>query len=168
MKYLLTFFVYSLLCFSQVFSSDADHSVCNVTWADVADLSAKAADVCKAKPMTWKGILIVTRGGLIPGGLLVQHLNIKNIRVICLESYTNEKKTSDIHEIYRPTDIENDGDGWIVVDELVDSGRSLEYIRKIYPKAFYVALFAKPDGKKAVDVSMRDCEQNTWLVFPWE
>ena len=137
-------------------------------WADVHKMCDKITDLCKEKKKKWKGILTVTRGGLLPSTFLAERLGIKNIRTICLSSYTPEMTRGPIRELYRPADIDNGGEGWIVVDDLVDSGETLKYVRQIYPKAFYLTLMAKPQGKPQVDAYATECPQETFIVFPWE
>ena len=60
-------------------------------WAEAKNLAQVVADHCIALPK-FKGILAISRGGLAPAALLAQKLGIKNVRVICLESYSEEKK----------------------------------------------------------------------------
>jgi xanthine phosphoribosyltransferase len=139
-----------------------------MSWGEVADLTQGVADHLNALPEKPKGMLIVSRGGLVPGGILAQKLGIKNIRVICLESYGENETRGAIRSIYAPSDIVFDGERWVVADDLVDSGLTLEYIRGLYPAAHYVTLAAKPAGKSCVDFSAKDFPQDTWITFPWE
>ena len=43
-----------------------------------------------------------------------------------------------------------------------------EIVRKILPKAHIAVVYAKPQGKGFIDTYLRDVDQDTWLVFPWE
>ena len=47
--------------------------------------------------------------------------------------------------------IEGDGDGWLVVDDLVDTGNTATIIRNMLPKAHFATLYSKPAGKPLVD-----------------
>ena len=39
-----------------------------------------------------------------------------------------------------------DGTGMLIIDDLVDSGKTLELVRKLYPKAHFATVYAKPEG----------------------
>ncbi len=45
---------------------------------------------------------------------------------------------------------EGDGEGFIVIDDLVDTGGTAVAIREMYPKAHFVTIFAKPAGRPLV------------------
>ncbi|NBT86220.1 MAG: xanthine phosphoribosyltransferase [Alphaproteobacteria bacterium] len=139
-----------------------------MSWDEVTNLTQRVADHLNALPEKPTGMLIVSRGGLVPGGILAQKLGIKNIRVICLESYGEDETRGTIRSIYAPNDIIFDGEKWVVVDDLVDMGLTLGHIRERYSTAHYVTLAAKPAGKSCVDFSAKDFSQDTWIVFPWE
>ena len=61
-----------------------------------------------------------------------------------------------------------DGDGILVIDDLVDSGRTLELIREMYPKAHFATVYAKPKGKPMVQSYVTEVSQDTWIFFPWD
>ena len=61
-----------------------------------------------------------------------------------------------------------DGDGILVVDDLVDSGRTLELIREMFPKAHFATVYAKPQGKPMVQTYVTEVSQDTWIFFPWD
>lgn len=61
-----------------------------------------------------------------------------------------------------------DGEGILVVDDLVDSGRTLELIRDMLPKAHFATVYAKPKGKPIVQTYVTEVSQDTWIFFPWD
>ena len=61
-----------------------------------------------------------------------------------------------------------DGTGILIVDDLVDSGKTLELVRKLYPKAHFATVYAKPHGKPQVDTYVTEVSQDTWIFFPWD
>ncbi len=148
-------------------SSAKSDKIYTMAWEEVGCLTSSIVQKCKKQPIEWKGILIVSRGGIVPGGILAEKLGIKNIRIICLESY-NKKIRGTIKEIHIPNDITENGKGWLVVDDLADSGATFKYIQGLFPSAFYVALVAKPAGQKFINFFARKFTQDTWVVFPWE
>ena len=63
---------------------------------------------------------------------------------------------------------QGDGEGFIVIDDLVDTGNTARAIRAMYPKAHFVTVFAKPSGASLVDEYVVDIPQNTWIEQPWD
>jgi xanthine phosphoribosyltransferase len=136
-----------------------------LSWFDVETLSKQLVQPLEGT--RWIGVLAITRGGLIPTGLLAQSLNIRRIETINVQSY-NEEKTQGQMTILNVPSIENEGENWLIVDDLVDSGETVKAVKQYFPKAVYVALIAKPKGLMTVDRYAREVEQNVWIVFPWE
>ena len=65
-------------------------------------------------------------------------------------------------------DLMGDGDGILIVDDLVDSGKTLELVREMYPKAHFATVYAKPQGEAMVDTFITGVSQDTWIFFPWD
>ena len=59
-------------------------------------------------------------------------------------------------------------DGVLVIDDLVDTGRTLEAARTLFPKAHFASVYAKPQGKPLVDSFVTEVSQDTWIYFPWD
>lgn len=47
--------------------------------------------------------------------------------------------------------MEGDGEGYIVVDDLVDTGGTAQAISDMYPKGYFMTIFSKPPGHPLVD-----------------
>ena len=95
----------------------------------------------------WKGIIAVSRGGLVPGALLARELGIRHVDTVCISSYDHDNQ----RELTVLKRAEGDGEGFIVIDDLVDTGGTAVAIREMYPKAHFVTIFAKPAGRPLVD-----------------
>lgn len=128
-------------------------------------LSKKLADKIDFSKV--KGLVAITRGGLAPTLLVAQHASVKDIRTISISSYGDDCKRGELKIITDPK-LENKGDGFIFIDDLVDSGETLRKIRAMYPKAKFAVLYAKPAGESATDLFAKKVPQGEWLVFPWE
>jgi xanthine phosphoribosyltransferase len=113
-----------------------------------------------------KGVIAVARGGLIPAGLFCNATGIKTVECICLSSY-NAKNQSDI-EVVKGLEIADGGKGWIIVDDLVDTGNSFAFLKMALPNAHRVCLYAKPQGAPNTEIYVREIAQDCWLHFPWE
>lgn len=112
-----------------------------------------------------KKIVCVTRGGLFPAAVLARELEIRWIDTICVAGYDEESRGSEASLLKVP---ETDGEGVLVVDDLVDSGRTGRIIRELMPKAYFVTMYAKPKGREVVDDFVVSVDQDTWILFPWE
>ena len=115
----------------------------------------------------YKGLLCVTRGGLVPTAILARELSIRLVDTMCIVSYDDDDNQTDLN-IIKDTSIDNGGEGWLIVDDLVDTGNTFDIIRKKYPNAHYVSVYAKPKGRKKSDIFMIEIPQETWIVLPWE
>ncbi|HEH9746922.1 TPA: xanthine phosphoribosyltransferase, partial [Pasteurella multocida] len=113
----------------------------------------------------WKGIIAVSRGGLFPAAVLARELGIRHIETVCIASYHDHVEQGELKVLHRA---EGDGEGFIVVDDLVDTGNTARAIRDMYPKAKFVTVFAKPAGAALVDDYVIDIPQNTWIGQPWD
>jgi xanthine phosphoribosyltransferase len=138
-------------------------SIRTLDWKDICIVTEKLSIILKQAGQ-WDRLIAVTRGGLIPAGLLAHHLNIKRIETINVESYADTTQgTVNFLRTLEHTDAP-----CLVIDELVDTGKTLAAIRKILPNAVMATLYAKPLGKPFVDFFVEEVPQETWLCFPWE
>ncbi len=112
----------------------------------------------------WKGIIAVSRGGLVPAAILARELGIRNIDTICIASYDHNHQK----ELKVIKGVDHDGEGYVVVDDLVDTGETAKVIREMLPKARFVTVFAKPAGKHLVDDFITEIPQDTWIEQPWD
>lgn len=115
----------------------------------------------------WKGIIAVARGGLIPACIVARELNIRMIETFCIASYHTEGQQGEAKIL---KDLENlgDGEGWLVVDDLVDTGGTFNIIREHLPKAHYACVYGKPKGVPTADTMVTEVSQDTWVFFPWD
>ena len=56
----------------------------------------------------------------------------------------------------------------MIVAREVDTGKTLELVRRLYPKAHFATVYAKPSGKPMVDSYITEVSQDTWIFFPWD
>jgi xanthine phosphoribosyltransferase len=116
----------------------------------------------------WKAVVAITRGGLVPAMIVARELDIRVLDTISVKSYSHQSQT-EARVLKAPQDsLMGDGTGILVVDDLVDSGKTLELCRKLYPKAQFATVYAKPHGKPQVDTYVTEVSQDTWIFFPWD
>ena len=78
----------------------------------------------------------------------------------------------DLHKSYGELevlkDVPGDGTGWLIIDDLVDTGRTAKGVRSMLPKAHFATVYAKPAGRPLVDTFVTEVSQDTWILFPWD
>lgn len=134
-----------------------------VTW-DMFQMHARKLAERLLPATQWKGIIAVSRGGLFPAAVLARELNIRFVETVCIASYDHDEQGT-LKVLHRAG---GDGEGMIMVDDLVDTGNTARAIREMYPKAKFVTVFAKPAGAELVDDYVIDIPQNTWIEQPWD
>ena len=119
----------------------------------------------------WKGIIAVTRGGLVPAALVARELDIRLIDTVCVTSYdsaTAGGAATAQGEVTVLKGVEGDGAGYLLIDDLVDTGRTAQVVRKLLPHAHFATLYAKPSGRMIVDTFVKEFKQSKWIHFPWD
>ncbi|MCV3764257.1 xanthine phosphoribosyltransferase [Rhizobium sp. TRM95796] len=118
----------------------------------------------------FKGIVCITRGGLVPAAIISRELNIRLIETVCIASYhdyVNQGDMSVLKGIAEPL-LENGGEGMLVVDDLTDTGKTAAEVRAMLPNAHFAAVYAKPKGVPMIDTFVTEVSQDTWIYFPWD
>ncbi|HUY68294.1 MAG TPA: xanthine phosphoribosyltransferase [Alphaproteobacteria bacterium] len=119
----------------------------------------------------WKGMVAITRGGMVPAAIIARELDIRVIETVCVVGYHPDDanpRPADEAKIVKPPAGVGDGAGWLVIDDLVDTGRTAEVVKKLLPKAHFAAIYAKPAGRPLVDTFITEVSQDTWIYFPWD
>jgi xanthine phosphoribosyltransferase len=116
----------------------------------------------------WKAIVAITRGGMAPAMIVARELGIRTVDTISVKSYDHQSQAAADVLKYPAAEMMGDGAGILVVDDLVDSGKTLELVRQLYPKAHFATVYAKPQGEPQVDDFVTGVSQDTWIFFPWD
>ena len=56
----------------------------------------------------------------------------------------------------------------LIVDDLVDTGKTARVVRDLLPDAHFATVYAKPMGRPLVDTFITEVSQDTWIYFPWD
>jgi len=117
---------------------------------------------------SWRAVVAITRGGMAPAMIVARELDIRTVDTISVKSYDNQTQ-AEAKVLKSPdTDLMGDGHGILIVDDLVDSGKTLELVRAMYPRAHFATVYAKPKGREQVDTFITEVSQDTWIFFPWD
>ena len=133
---------------------------------------------CRA--LTWRlnevgpfhAVIAITRGGLVPAAIVARELGVRIIDTVCIASYDHTKQgelqvlkgiSADTAALGGGT-----GKGLLIVDDLVDTGKTGRLVRDMMPDAHFATVYAKPKGRPLVDTFITEVSQDTWIFFPWD
>jgi xanthine phosphoribosyltransferase len=134
-----------------------------VSWEQL-HRDAKALAWRLADKGPWDGIVAVTRGGLVPAAIVARELDVRLIDTVCVSTY--EQKEMGASTVLKR--VPGDGAGLLIVDDLVDTGRTARLVREMLPRAHFATVYAKPAGRPLVDTYITEVSQDTWIYFPWD
>ena len=112
----------------------------------------------------FRTIVAIARGGLVPAAIVARELEIRIVRTVSIASYNDRTQ----REPQVLSAIEDDGQGALIVDDLVDTGVTARIVRAMLPQAHFATVYAKPAGRPLVDTFVTLVSQDTWIVFPWD
>jgi len=139
-----------------------------VTNEIMTHLTDELASTILAGKDKFNGIVIITRGGLHGANLLARKLKIKNFEVICLESYQDDDNSQKQIKVIKDLELPNGGEGWLIFDDLSDTGETFRFVQNKFPKAKRACYYVKPQGKDLADFYALEVPQNNWLTFAYE
>ena len=147
----------------------------HVGWPEIVNACNELA---RLLPENIDYMIAISRGGLVPAGIISHRYPVKRIDTVCMESYseTDEQHSIVILKDWDPKFLEESvlqypnrrGKGILILDDIVDTGKTFEALRQDMPFAHYASLYAKPEGLPEVDTFICTVPQDTWVVFPWE
>lgn len=117
-----------------------------------------------------KGIIALARGGMVPAVMLAHALNIAIVSSISIQSYcgkTKLRRSRFFGDLPKQV-LDSQGEGWLIVDDICDTGNALQKIKQLIPQALSLCLFYKPGAKISPDFWYFTAPSNHWIVFPWE
>ena len=120
----------------------------------------------------FEACIAITRGGLVPAAIVARELGVRIIDTVCIASYDHDKQgdltvlkgiSPDVAKLGGGT-----GKGLLIVDDLVDTGKTGRLVRAMLPEAHFATVYAKPKGRPLVDTFITEVSQDTWIHFPWD
>lgn len=135
-----------------------------VNWDKIQLLSKSlASQLAPSGP--WQAVVGVARGGLIPATIVARELGVLMVDTVCVSTHNDEgaRQSTKFLKI-----LPGNGEGCLVIDDLVDTGTTFSLLRPYLPRATFASLFAKPEGIKSTDFCVEKIDQDVWIKFPWE
>jgi xanthine phosphoribosyltransferase len=104
---------------------------------------------------------------LVPAAIVARVLDIRLIETLCIASYDGKQK-GPLVVVKGAPEGAGDGAGWLLIDDVADSGTTAEAARRMLPAAHYATLYVKPEGRPFIDSFVREVAQDVWIDFPWD
>lgn len=145
-----------------------------VTWDQLhRDARALAWRLIERGP--YQGIVAITRGGLIPAAIVARELDVRVVESVSVLTYGGARRGTLADEqamgepvVLKPPVAAGDGEGFLIVDDLADTGETARLVRRLLPRAHVACVYAKPAGRAEVDTFVTEVSQDTWILFPWD
>ena len=100
--------------------------------------------------------------------IVARELDVRTVDTISVKSYDHQSQSDAVVLKSPDGEMMGDGTGILIVDDLVDTGKTLEVVRDLYPNAHFATVYAKPKGEPQVDTFITGVSQDTWIFFPWD
>jgi hypoxanthine phosphoribosyltransferase len=140
-----------------------------ITWKEITKHCQKLANDFKFYGYTT--VLVVAKGGMIPAGIIAQHMPSEtrfiNMTATSLHSDPTlvEPKLwfpNGYHKFYQPSNM-------VVLDDIADSGETFKAIKDwLGSRTKTAAVFSRWSCKEVPDHVGGEIYSDDWLVFPWE
>ena len=143
-----------------------------VTWSDLDDLVLALADRLTGED--FDVLLAITRGGLVPAGMLAYRLRLRNILVAAVEYYDEHGRPGPHPTFLQfPADPLLRGQRVLIVDEVWDSGTTIaavtDRVRQAGGISTTAVLHYKPANSTAPGVpDVYAVETDRWVVYPFK
>lgn len=141
-------------------------------WSQIETMVNQLAQ--KMHGRSFDGMLAVTRGGLVPAGLMAYHLGIRNILVAAVQFYNGVERRADTPSFLQfPADPFLRGKTVLVVDDIWDSGKTISAVKARVLAAggtpVTAVLHYKPSASLFPEQPDYYVEPtDAWIVYPWE
>lgn len=131
-----------------------------ITWEQFDKLADMIAGQYKNQDL--QRIVGLSRGGLVLGVTLSNRLNVP---FIPLEWQTRDGKVKDVNKLLMIKGV-YDMDKVLFVDDLLDSGKTIDQIKGYIPNSRWATLADKKGEVEYTTIEMFNDDR--WIIFPWE
>ena len=141
----------------------------NVTWDEVRHLTHRLLkDVKTSDVPPYRGVVSIGRGGMVPASLMAHALGISDVLMLPLRSFESSGERGAVASYGALPELADGGEGWLIVDDIADTGSTLVETILLYPKAHTLTYYYKASSKVRPNYTGRTVGDDHWLFFPWD
>lgn len=143
-----------------------------VSWSDLDRLVGALA--AKVRPEAHDVMLAITRGGLVPAGMLAYRLGMRNILIAAVAFYDDQGQPGEHPTFLQfPADPLLHGQRVLIVDEVWDTGTTIDAVidrvRRAGGDPTTAVLHYKPAHSRVTSVPDHHVvETDRWVVYPFK
>ncbi len=140
-----------------------------ISWEEIHEDIKNLAKMIEKDMPNIEGIVLISRGGFVPAGILSYELDVKRCDVLSVVSYEDYSQ-KDLQVLKLPEDaMKTKGKNWVVVDELLDGGTTVQFAREILPESNIYVVYSKIKEKPSyLNGYVRHTPANAWINLPWD
>lgn len=145
-----------------------------VTWDEVVELSTRLAEIIKEDKYQPDVIIAIARGGLVPARIIADVLGVIDMLSIKVEHWVETASHTPQAKVKYPYKLDLSGKKTLIVDDITDTGDSVELAKKYVSENFSPAViktatmqYIKPVAKVKPDYVASIVEDWTWFMYPW-
>lgn len=109
-------------------------------------------------------IVGISRGGLIPATILSHRLGVPMIELCWQTRDGDAQDLETLETIKKAFNI----DTTLFVDDICDSGKTINQIKKFIPSSRWLTLITKTTDVEYAPIRLEENVHDRWIVFPWE
>jgi len=149
-----------------------DFSARIITLSEAYDMAYEVSQQLTAASVNFDIVLGISRGGLPPARMICDFLNIKTLTSIQIRHYTGGGEAKENVTITDSSNVDLDGKNILIVDDVNDSGKTLEAAHKHASSANAslvktAVLHEKERTSFKADYTGSDLSGWKWLIYQW-
>ncbi|MBN1219069.1 MAG: phosphoribosyltransferase [Anaerolineae bacterium] len=145
-----------------------------LSWNDVDSLISRDL-VPRLQNITYNVLIAITRGGIVPGGMIAEQLGIQQILVASVDFYEDPEHNLDWPVFMQfPSDSLLRGQQVLIVDDVWYRGLEVlsvtERVEQAGGRPTSVVLHYKPKYSQFEDKAPNfyAAQTDDWIIYPWE
>jgi hypoxanthine phosphoribosyltransferase len=151
----------------------SDNKKIYLSWADVDNLMGSL--ISRLQGYNYDVVIAITRGGIIPGGIIAEQLRIQQVLVASVDFYEDESHQLDWPVFMQfPADSFLRGKQILIVDDVWYRGNEVlsvtDRVKQAGGNPISAVLHYKPQFSAFEDKSPNfyAAQTDDWIIYPWE
>ncbi len=141
-----------------------------VSYEETYKLCKNLADIITHSSHSFDAIVAIARGGFPPARFLCDFLNIEKLYSIQIKHYSKGAEKQEKAEILNKNLDNINNKKLLLVDDVNDSGKSLEVVYGVLDSAKLVktaVMHEKDNTQFEADYKAKKLHEWKWLIYPW-